>query len=49
MESRKMVLFFAGLYWRRRHRFMDKGRGWVGEDEMNGESSMETYILPYVK
>ena len=28
---------------------MNKGRGEEGEGEMNGESSMEAYILPYVK
>ena len=28
---------------------MDMGGGEEGEDEMNGESSVETYTLPYVK
>ena len=28
---------------------IDKDRGEEGEGEMNGESSMEAYILPYVK
>ena len=28
---------------------MDKGGGEEGEDEMNGESNMETYTLQYVK
>ena len=49
MESRKMVLMnvFAGLHWRRRQ-IMD-GAGGGGEDEMNGESTVETYTLPHVK
>ena len=44
-----MVLMnlFAGLQWRRRHR----KQTWTqaGEGEMDGESSMEAYTLPYVK
>ena len=28
---------------------MDMGGGEEGEDEMNGESSVEAYTLPYVK
>jgi len=31
------------------NRFMNKGGGEEGEGEMNGESSMEAYTLPYVK
>ena len=41
---------FLGQQWRRRHRKQtnshSKGMGKVG---MNGESSMETHTLPYVK
>ena len=52
MESRKMVLFnlFAGQQWDRdiEKRFMNTGRGNT-EGGTNGESSMETYTLPYVK
>ena len=47
MESRKTVLknLFTGQQWRNRHREQTYGhveRG--GEDEMDGESNMETYI-----
>ena len=53
MESRKMVRMnlFAGLQWRRRHREQTYGHGVAreGEGEMNGQSSMETYTLPYVQ
>ena len=31
------------------NRFLDSGGGEEGEHGMNGESSMETYTLPYVK
>ena len=31
------------------NRLVDKGKGEEGEGEMNGESSMETYILPHVE
>ena len=52
MESRKMLLMklFAGQQWRCRHR--ERLQIWdraEGEGMMNGESSMETYTLPYVK
>ena len=30
-------------------RLMNKGMGEKGEGEINGKSSMEAYILPYVK
>ena len=30
------------------NRLMDKGRGEEGEGEINGESSMDAYILIYV-
>ena len=53
MESRKMVLMnlFAGQQWRHRHREQTYGpdKGEEGEGEMNGESSMEAYTLPYIK
>ena len=53
MKSRKMVLMnlFAGQQWGRRHREQAYGqdKGGEGEGEMNGESSMEAYTLPYVK
>ena len=52
MECRKMVLInlFAGSNGDAdtENRLVDTGVG-EGEDEMNGESSMETYTLPYVK
>ena len=48
-----MVLMnlFAGQQWRHRHREQTYGpdKGEEGEGEMNGESSMEAYTLPYVK
>ena len=47
MESRKMVLknLFIGQQWRNRHREQTYGHGVRGgEDEMYGNSSMETYI-----
>ena len=31
------------------NRLMDKSEGEEGEGEMNGESIMEAYTLPYVK
>ena len=31
------------------NRLVEKGGGEEGEGEMNGESSMEAYTLPYVK
>ena len=51
MESRKMLLMklFAGQQWRCRHR--ERLQIWdraEGEGMMNGESSMETYTLPYI-
>ena len=53
MESRKMVLMnlFIGQQWRCRHKEQTYGHKGGGEGEvgMNGESSMETYTLPYVK
>ena len=52
METRKMVLMnlFTGQQWRSRHREQTYGHGGrEGEGGTNGESSMETYILPYVK
>ena len=53
MESRKIILtnLFAGQHWRCRHREQTYGHGVVreGEGERNGQSSMETYTLPYVK
>ena len=52
MESRKMVLMnlFAGSNGDAdtENRLVDTGVG-EGEGEMNGESSMETYTLPYGK
>ena len=47
MESRKMALMnlFARQQWRDRHREQTYGhRERGGEDEMFGESNMETYI-----
>ena len=47
MESRKMVPknLFAGQHWRNRHREQTYGHGERGrEDEMYGESNMETYM-----
>jgi len=43
-----MVLMnlFTEQQWR--YRLMDKGGGEEGEGEMNGESSMDAYILTYV-
>ena len=54
MECRKTVLMnlFAGQLWRYKHTEQTSGPGgWGGEEKsgMNGESSMETYTLPYVK
>ena len=53
MESRKMVLMhlFAGQQWRHKpeNRLMDQGVEAEGEREMNGESRMEVYTLPYIK
>ena len=53
MESRKMIRtnLFVGQHWRLRHREQIYGHGVAreGEGEMNGQSSMETYTLPYVK
>ena len=52
MEARKMVLMnlSAGKQWRHRHREQLYGhRVGGGKGGMNGESSMETYTLPYVK
>ena len=48
-----MVLMnlFAGHQWRPRHREQIYGHwsGWEGEDGINGESSIETYTLIYIK
>ena len=49
MGSRKMVPInlFIGQQWRNRHReqtYGNKGWGGEGEDEMCGQSTMETYI-----
>ena len=47
MESRKMGLknLFSGQQWRNRHRDQTYGHGEKGgEDEMYGESNVETYI-----
>ena len=47
MESRKMVLMnlFARQQWRNRHREQTYGHGERRrEDEIYGESNMETYI-----
>ena len=43
-----MVLMnlFTEQQWR--YRLMDKGGGEEGEGEMNGESSMDAYILTYI-
>ena len=53
MESRNMVLMklFTGQNGDAdiEDRHMDKSRGEEGEGEMNGESSMEAYILQYIK
>ena len=54
MEARKMALMnlFAGQQWRCGHREQTYGQGVgreEGEAEMNGESSMKAYTLPYVK
>ena len=46
-----MVLkdLFAEQQWRHReNRLMDKGGGEEGEGEINGESSMDAFILTYV-
>ena len=47
MESRKIVLknLFTGQQWRNRHKEWIHGHGEKGgEDEMYGQSNMETYI-----
>ena len=51
MESRKMVLYSQGINGDAdiENKFMDKGGREEREAEMNGESSMETYTLTYVK
>ena len=54
MGSRKMVLLSlsSGEQWRHRHRGQTYGhRQWGGklQGRMNGESSMETHTLPYVR
>ena len=53
MESRKTVLMHLCAGQQRQHkpenRFMDRGGEAEGEREMNGESSMEIYTLPYIK
>ena len=53
MESRKVILVFlvAGHQWRCRHREQTYrcGGGEGGENGMNGERSMETDTLSYVK
>ena len=53
MESRNMILtnLFAGQYWRCRRREQIYGHSVAGEGggEMNGQGSMETHTLPYVK
>ena len=45
-----MMNLFSGKQWRCRHREQTygQGRGQEGEGEMNGESSMEAYPVPYV-
>ena len=50
MESRKMVLMnlFGGQQWRHRCREQTCEHG-EGESGTNGESSIETYVLPSVK
>ena len=50
MESRKMVLmnFLAEQQWRHSHREQTCGHGET-DSGMNWESSIEIYILPYVK
>ena len=51
MESRRTLLMnlFAGQQWRRRHREQTVDTAGEGEGGTNGETSMETYTLPYVK
>ena len=51
MESRKIVLMklFAGQQWRHREKEQTYGHSGAGEGGVNGESSRETYTLPYVK
>ena len=54
MKSRRMALMdlFAGKQWRHRHIEQTYGQGLgaeEGEGEMNGESGMDAYTLPYVK
>ena len=52
IESGKMILLnlFTGQQWRHRHREQACGHtSGEGEGGMNGKSSMETYVLPYVK
>ena len=40
---------FAGQQWRYRQQGTDLWTQWEGEGGMNGESSMETYTVPYIK
>ena len=51
MEPRKMVLMnlFTGQQWICRHKEETYGHRLEEEGGTNGESSMETYILTYVK
>ena len=55
MESRKLILMklFAERQWKHRYREQTYGHGGWGREEgeggTNGESSMDTYKLPYVK
>ena len=45
-----LVNLFARQQWRNRHREQTYRHGERGrEGEMDGESSMEAYTLPYVK
>ena len=41
----------AGQWWRHRHgeQTFGQGQGEEGEGEMNGDSSIEAYTLPYGK
>ena len=46
-----LMSLFAGQQWRHRHRDQIYGHwsGWEGEDGTNGESSIETYALTWIR
>ena len=44
-----LMSLFTGQQWRPRHRKQTYGHSGEGEEGTKGESSLETYALPYIR